>query len=91
MSIANTWLAAAGGAAILVTGLMVSTPADAKRYRLSTGDVAASQDQTHDRPRRKRSKVIIDTRRNGNYAMPPWANFGVGPNSYSCVGYDCNW
>lgn len=22
---------------------------------------------------------------------PPRGNFGVGPDSYECAGYDCNW
>jgi hypothetical protein len=25
------------------------------------------------------------------FGVDPGVGFGVGPNSYECIGYDCNW
>ena len=27
----------------------------------------------------------------GYFGVDPGVGFGVGPNSYECYGYDCNW
>ena len=87
---ASTGLAVIGGIGLLV--LVSAPPASAgpDRDHWRWGD--AKQHQGHiDKRGRKRPKVLFGARRYPYFGVEPGRNFGVGPDSYTCTGYDCNW
>jgi hypothetical protein len=87
MKIAGIVLAAVSGLALF--GLASAAPASAGHHWRRHRD-AHRPYQSQDAWRR-RAAPRIGTRRDYSFD-DRWARyFGVGPNSYECIGYDCNW
>ena len=79
-------LAASGALALLLAASAAPPPAEAKSWREQWRQQAAGKHARQ--PRRKGFAWRLDPRL---YHWQPRGHFGVGPGSYECFGYDCNW
>jgi hypothetical protein len=90
MKKASAHLAALAGIALIAIAAVSPASAGAKKHR---ADAQWRQGNTDivvkdGRPRR----LGGGQRRYFRYfGVDPGVGFGVGPNSYECYGYDCNW
>ncbi len=77
-------LAASGALALLLVASAAPPSAEAKSWRERQQASAKAVRQ----PRRKGLFWRLDPKL---YHWQPRGHFGVGPGSYECFGYDCNW
>ena len=77
-------LAASGALALLLAASVAPPPAEAKSWR----ERQQASAKAVRRPRRKSLFWRLDPKL---YHWQPRGHFGVGPGSYECFGYDCNW
>jgi hypothetical protein len=79
-------LAAAGALALLLVASAAPPSAEAKSWREEWRKQEAAKSVRQ--PRRKGLFWRLDPKL---YHWQPRGHFGVGPGSYECIGYDCNW
>jgi hypothetical protein len=79
-------LAASGALALTLAAAAAPPPAEAKSWRKQWRQQQAAKSVPQHR--RKHFGWRLDPRL---YHWQPRGYFGVGPGSYECFGYDCNW
>jgi hypothetical protein len=94
MKKASAYLAALAGIVLIAIAAVSPASAGSKRHhadphwRQSGPDIIVKDG----RPRRigggQRRYFGLER---GYFGVDPGRGFGVGPNSYECYGYDCNW
>lgn len=93
MKNASTELATIGVIALFALAAAVPASADPGRYHWRHYSYDHRRDQSHDylRHHRNRPKIVFGIRPDRHFGLRRDRYFGVGPGSYECYGYDCNW
>ena len=85
-------LAAVGGIALFALASAAPALADLQRHHSRHQWHDHKPHQWQDRWRhRNRPRIDSDRRRYRYFGAEPDRYFGVGPGSYECYGFDCNW
>lgn len=85
-------LAAVGGIALFALASAAPALADLQRHHSRHQWHDHKPHQWQDRWRhRNRPRIGSDRRRYRYFGAEPDRYFGVGPGSYECYGFDCNW
>jgi hypothetical protein len=79
-------LAASGALALTLAAAAAAPPAEAESAREQWQKQEAAKSLRH-----KRRKSLFWRLDPKLYHWQPRGHFGVGPGSYECFGYDCNW
>jgi hypothetical protein len=89
MKNASAYLAALAGITLIAMASVSPAAAGAKRHQ---ADPHWRQGGTDIVVKDGRPRRLGGQRRYFRYfGVDPGVGFGVGPNSYECIGYDCNW
>jgi len=83
-------IAVFGGIALVA--LAAPALADSGRQQLRYESQDEKRDQSQKRRRdRKRQRIDSSPAHYRYFGADPDRYFGIGPGSYDCYGYDCNW
>lgn len=85
-------LAVFGGIALLALVLATPAPAEPGRQHSRQQWQDEKRQQSKERRRhRKRARTDSSGQHYRYFGADPDRYFGIGPGSYDCYGYDCNW
>jgi len=83
-------LVAISGITLFALVSVIPASADSGRYHRQYHSYNRREKHDHWH-HRNRPEIVFGSRR-GHYFGNRWERyFGVGPDSYECYGYDCNW
>jgi len=88
MSVKAVALLAAGALTLLLGSAADATDSSRESTRKKLRHGQSDEEQWRDQ---ESTGIIIRGKPRRALRWPPRGNFGVGPDSYECIGYDCNW
>jgi hypothetical protein len=89
MKKASVWLAPFGGLALFALAWVAPALADPGRHHHRQWDPQQAYQSQENRRDRRSPKIGRPQYRDFDKRWSLY--FGPGPNSYECIGYDCNW